>query len=107
LPCGPVQSVTSVISYDRLNNATVIDPGLYWLDAAQDALRFYMPVPRAHRVEIVYIAGYGADYTAVPEPVRQGMLTHVASLYEHRGDADMPMPAQAIALYAPFREARL
>lgn len=35
-------------------------------------------------VTVVYRAGYGTDYTAVPAPIRQWMMLKIGALYEHR-----------------------
>lgn len=105
LPRGPVQSVTSVTAYDRAGASTVISASAYYLDAAKETLVFDSPVS-SHRVEIVYAAGYGGA-SAVPQPIKQGMLAHIAQMYDRRGDAEAPLPMESIGLYAPFREVSL
>ena len=58
----------------------------------------------ANAIKVVYVAGYSNAY-AVPEPVRMGMLQHIAFLYEHRGDmyeAASPMPPMIKNMYAPY-----
>jgi len=61
-------------------------------------------------IEIDLIAGHGAP-ADVPEPFRQAMLMLVARWFENRGDAtghgDARLPADVLALIAPFRRARL
>jgi uncharacterized phiE125 gp8 family phage protein len=54
--------------------------------------------------EIVYVAGYG-DTTTVPQPLKTGILMHVASMYEQRGlSADaMALPPGVKQLYNPYR----
>ena len=58
----------------------------------------------ANAIKILYVAGYTSAFT-VPEPIRMGMLQHIAYLYEHRGDmyeASAPMPPMVKKLYAPY-----
>jgi uncharacterized phiE125 gp8 family phage protein len=106
LPMGPVMSVESVVLFDRSGGQTVFAPELYGLNAARDALVLDGSA-MAHRVEITYHTGYGVAGD-VPAPIRQGMLAHVALLYDNRGDGmDAGMPMQAAGLYMPFREVRL
>lgn len=105
LPRGPVSAITSITAFDGAGTPTSISASTYTLNAAKDTLLLNASV-FAHRVEVVYVAGYGAA-NAVPAPLRLGILAHVSALYEHRGDAEEHMPAECIALYAPFREVRL
>ena len=37
-------------------------------------------------VEIIFVAGYGANETDIPSDIRLALLNHVAFLYENRGD---------------------
>jgi uncharacterized phiE125 gp8 family phage protein len=105
LPRGPVQSVTSVKQLELYGASTQIEPAQYYLTPAADMLTFDATA-YAHRIEIQYSCGYD-DATDIPKPLKYGMLAHMAAIYEQRGDGDAAMPRQAIALYAPFREARL
>jgi len=106
LPRGPVNSIASVTAYAQDGSSAVIDPGTYTMDAAQDALIYYAPFV-AQRVEIIYVAGYGAAGTNVPKPICEGMLAHIGAMYDQRGDASLELPLQSTALYAPYRDMRL
>lgn len=105
LPRGPVTAITSVTMFDRAGASTLVSAVSYYMDAAKDALIFEACV-ESTRVEIIYTAGYGTA-ASVPPPLKLGMLAHIAALYEHRGDAELRIPNETIALYAPFREVRL
>ncbi len=83
LPMGPVQSVTSVKLIAEDDSETIIDTSLYGLNAAKDTLVFD-EVSIGHQVEIVYVTGYGNNASDVPAGIRQGILRHIAHLYEHR-----------------------
>lgn len=104
LPKGPVQEVTQVMTRDRAGNETVINPALYHLFGQVDELHFESAV-LGHRVEIVCVAGYG-DAEDVPASVKQGMLLHLAALYEDRLGG-LTLPPAALSLYKPHRAMRL
>lgn len=60
------------------------------------------------RVWVVYQAGFGPDWNAVPEPLRQGIVRLVAHLFTHRDAVDDPGPPAAVtALWRPWRRMRL
>lgn len=102
LPMGPVNEITGVTVVNRDNTTQAIDSDVYYLNAAKDTLIFESAVI-GFRIEIVYVAGYG-NAADVPKPIRQGMMSHIAFMYETRGEGDNTLlPAQAISLYMPFR----
>ena len=110
LPRGPVASVTSVTTYDSSNTSALFAPSNYRIDASGDRLILnYGAIwpanvrPQAG-CEIVYTAGYGTS-ASVPQPIKTGILIHVASLYEQRGQcADaMDLPPGAKQLYGQYR----
>jgi uncharacterized phiE125 gp8 family phage protein len=106
LPMGPVASVTSVVVSNRDASTQIIDDAVYTLNSAKDAL-VLDTIVFGFRVEITYVAGYGSA-AAVPKPVKQGMLEHIAAMYENRGEiGEVALPGQATRLYMPFREVRL
>lgn len=53
-------------------------------------------------------AGLGADWNAVPEPLRAGIVRLVSHLFSHRDAADAgPPPAAVAALWRPWRRIQL
>lgn len=119
LPRAPLQSVTVVQTYDDANNATTFLSGNYFVDTGSEpgrlALRNSAAWPQQGRavngISIDFVAGYGAA-SAVPQPLKQGMLAHMAQLYEQRGDgvlisgqapAAKALPEITTTLYAPYR----
>jgi uncharacterized phiE125 gp8 family phage protein len=70
------------------------------------------PVPgRSYNgVRVDFTAGYGGPED-IPQPLKQGMLAHIAHLYENRGDgqglsgirAEAYAPHVALSLYQSFR----
>lgn len=106
LSMGPVTEITDVSVFDREDNSTSLDSASYYLNASKDELVLTSSVSGI-RVEISFDAGYG-DAGDVPRAIKQGMLAHIASMYDNRGsDGDMALPDQTLGLYFPFREVRL
>lgn len=120
LPMGPVASITSVTMYGRDGSSQPIGSEVYYLNAAKNILRMDSPlyvVSPGHgaRVEVVYATGYG-NAAAVPKPIKQGMLAHIAQLYDNRGipladpgaggweSSAMAMPQLTRHLYLAYRE---
>ena len=112
LPKCPVQSVTSVSTFNDSDVETTFASSRYYVDNVREPSRIILrkgeTFPSALRVansiKVVYVAGYANSY-AIPEPVRMGMLQHIAFLYEHRGDmyeAASPMPPMIKNMYAPY-----
>lgn len=91
LPMGPVQSVTSVETFDRANAATTFSSANYTVDGA--GARIYLdegvtwPTSlRDHEaVKITYVAGYGA--VNVPTPIVDAIREVVRARYDGCGSA--------------------
>jgi hypothetical protein len=117
IPRPPLGSVVSVKTYDDADAATVLPASAYFVDTANRPGRLVLragqswPTTRlrpANGIEVEFTAGYGADGSFVPLPLRQAVLAHVAWLYQHRGDeAAEGIPAAALALYRPYRVAQI
>ena len=63
-------------------------------------------IPQA--VEIIFVAGYGADETSVPADVKIALLSHIAFMYENRGDCNTgdigdKLPLNVRTLYNKLR----
>ncbi len=103
LPMGPVSAITSVTIINRDNSSSVVSDECYSLNSAMTMLRFDIPL-HGFQIEVAYDTGYGATGAHVPSPIRQGMLNHIAVLYDARGEGNSAMPEQSVSLYMPFRE---
>lgn len=102
LPMGPVNSITSVIIVNRDNTTQTVDSNSYYLNAAKDAVIFDVSLV-GFRIEITYVTGYGNDEN-VPRPIKHGLLAHIASMYDNRGEiGSTALPPQTAALYMPYR----
>jgi len=116
-PRWPLSSVTSVTTYDTASNATVADvSATFDIDAASQPARMALKAgqgwPSATRsvnaISIVYVAGYGADATTVPAPMKRAILQIAAGLYSNRGDGcGMAADASTTALINSYKKARL
>jgi hypothetical protein len=112
LPRSPVISVTSLKTYNDSDTATTMAATKYYVDNSRQPARIVLRTgetfPAALRVanalEVIYVAGYTTAFS-VPEPIRLGMLQHIAYMYEHRGDmydAKGGLPSLMKQLYAPY-----
>ena len=111
LPKSPVQSVTSVKTFNDSDEATTMAATKYYVDTQREPARIVLRTgetfPTALRVanaiEVIYVAGYTSAFT-IPEPIRLGMLQHIAYMYEHRGDMYEAQGAPSLmkSLYAPY-----
>lgn len=104
LPMAPVQSITSVVLIDESGASSTVAAANYYIDSSRSKLISEISLT-ADRVEISYIAGFGAA-TAVPASIKQGMLQHIASMYENRGDGG-DIPLATLALYRPWMMLRV
>ncbi len=118
VPRPPLQSVTSITTYDDADVSSVFAASKYYVDTAGQPGRIVLrnsaetPAPTrvANGIETVYIAGYGDDYADVPESIRQGILRMATHLYEHRGECTIEQARDisgAAALWSKYRILRL
>lgn len=114
LPIGPIQSVTSITSYDRSNNPTVVTASDYWLDTSPvppeiilaDGLTWPTDLRTRKPGVVRVVAGYGDAAGAVPMPLKLAMKQLIAHWYETRspvGTLTAPMGFTVDALLAPYR----
>lgn len=96
LPFAPIQSVTSVKTFDRDNTESTFSAANYELD--EQGGRLYLNegetwpdnLRAREAVKIRYVSGYGDDATDIPSPIVQSIKMMVAQMYECRGVCDMP-----------------
>ena len=111
---GPVISVTSVETFNDADEATTMNASRYFVDSAREPARIVLRTgetfPTALRVanaiRVVYKVGYGS-VSLIPEPLKLGMLMHIAYMYDQRGDMKdyqqtLAMPPMIQKLYAPY-----
>lgn len=116
LPVAPVTSLVSLTLVDAADVATVIDPSRYKL--VQDTHRpklvatgSALPlVPMAGRAEVIFDAGFGAAWDAVPPDLAQAVLLLAAEYYEHRNETgirDGGLPFGVVTLIERWRTVRV
>lgn len=116
LPVAPVTAVVSVTLVDASDVGVLVDAARYKL--VQDthrpklvASRSSLPmVPMAGRVEVVFDAGFGAVWAAVPADLAQAVLLLAAEYYENRHEAgvrDGGLPFGVVTLIERWRTVRV
>lgn len=104
LPVAPVSAVISVTTFDGAAVAAVVPASRYRLmpDISRPklaAVGVLLPmVPSDGRVEIVFDAGFGAAWAAVPADLGQAVLLLAAEYYENRHDLGGRMPGLPVAV---------
>ena len=115
LPVAPVTSVASVALIDAAAVSTVLAASRYRLVADQHrpklaAVGLLLPsVPSDGRIEIVFVAGFGAAWSAVPADLAQAVLLLAAEYYENRQSMGTPagLPAAVQVLIERWRTVRV
>jgi len=100
----PVQSVTNVKFFDKAGNETILNSSQYNLSVDNRKLIFEI-TPLSNSIEINYTAGYGLS-SSVPDDIKQGILIHIAQLYENR-PFNTALQKRSRDLYFPYKELRL
>jgi hypothetical protein len=111
LPRGPIVSVTSITTYDISNTSSVYSSANYFVDTAGEKIVLNVGsiwpsnLRQAAACEVLYVAGYGATASSVPQGIKMAMLIHIASIYEQRGMCEdaMDLPPGAKNLLKQFR----
>jgi uncharacterized phiE125 gp8 family phage protein len=107
LPVAPVAAIASVTLYTAANVATVLAASSYRLvvDLQRPklaAVGYLFPnVPMDGRIEVLFDAGFGAAWSAVPPDLQQAVFLLAGQYYEQRNDfsgvpAGLPAPVQAL-----------
>jgi uncharacterized phiE125 gp8 family phage protein len=118
LPRPPLQSITSVSTFDDADAETTYAASNYFVDTASEPGRLVLrksagaptTTRAANGIKIVFVSGYGDDFSTVPEPMRQGILRTVAWQYQNRGDCDADEAARnsgAQVLWHDYRVLRV
>ncbi|NIX76894.1 head-tail connector protein [Microvirga terricola] len=112
LPLSPVLSIESVRVFDAAGTASEVSAEVIDADLFADPPRLTAtaaPERAANGIIIDLRAGYGVASDDVPDPLRLAIKILVARWFENRGDVagDQTLPAEALALIAPFQRPRL
>lgn len=104
IPFPPLQSVTSVVTYDRGNNASTYDASNYEVDLQSG--RIYLnegstwpsDLRAQDAVQVTYVAGYGSG--SIPDPILQAVRSYVEQMYDGSCEG---VDDQMRRLLAPYR----
>lgn len=115
LPLAPVNAITKVSIIDRAGSETVLDVSKYRLERdahrpAVVATTLVLPsIPVGGTAEIVFDAGYAADWAGMPPGIAQAVMFLAAHYYENRHmlEAQSGFPGAVASLLEPYRELRL
>jgi uncharacterized phiE125 gp8 family phage protein len=116
LPLAPVSSLISVTLVDAAAVETVVDPERYRLVADLQrpklvAAGILLPtVPNEGQIEVIFDAGFGADWADVPPDLAQAVLLLAAEFYENRHDQQQRsfgLPATVQMLIERWRTVRV
>lgn len=112
LDARPVQAIIQVLGIPAEDARFTLPVDAYAIDLAADgAGRVRIIAPGiAGRIAVRYTAGLAAEWTALPDGLRHGVLRLAASQYRSReNDAAAPAmpPAAVAALWRPWRRLRI
>jgi uncharacterized phiE125 gp8 family phage protein len=105
LPYGPVVGIDLVKLYDAQNAETTFSTGNYYLTSGNLSI-YFREIPSSQRVEIIYSTGFGASAGAVPELIKQGILAHIAFMYERKFVSNQATEV-AKNLYSVYRKIKI
>lgn len=95
LPRAPIQSVTSITTYDEAHSGTVFSSANYTLDTQNGRVfldsgsTWPTDLRDKNAIEVVYIAGYGNAATDVPAPIRKAAYSQLGRIYNDRGVCEL------------------
>jgi len=116
LPVAPVNVVSELVLIDRLDDETIVDPGLYGLDHDMQRPRLrpvgnMLPsVPARGAVRIGFEAGFAATWGELPSDLGQAVLLLAAHYYEYRSETSLGngcMPFGVTSLIERYRTVRI
>jgi uncharacterized phiE125 gp8 family phage protein len=113
LPVAPATAVESLKVFSRTGEEAVIDPAGYVLYAdphrpAVLSVASRMPsLPMGGTAEIVFEAGFAADWPDLPPDLRQAVLLLASEFFGQDVQPEVGLPLSVAVLIEPFRALRL
>ena len=115
IPLAPANQVLSVSTVDAGGTASLVDSGVYSLQKDLSVPRLValgaLPnIPHNGAAEVVFEAGYGADFSDMPGDLLQAVYVLAADYYDHRGGRAKPvsgLPEEVQALIQPYQPVRI
>lgn len=107
IPYSPIQSITTLNTFDRANTESTLSSSVYELD--ERGGRIYLndnqvwPADLRDReaVKIRYVAGYGDNPSDIPAPITQSIKMHVGNMYDCRDACEIPKAC--MAMLTPYK----
>lgn len=109
LGAAPVTAITGVQGIAADGATFALPSDAYAIDLSPDGqgrVRVLHP-GSASCIELRYLAGMAANWSALPEPLRQGIIRLAAHVHLARDNGDATPPAMVSALWRPWRRVRL
>ena len=115
MPLPPLNSVEHIKYYDTDGVQQTLSTDVYDVDDKSEMGRIVLKSGQSwpaveigiNKVEIEFIAGYGADDTAIPDDLRHAMLLIIGHYYENREDTApitiKEIPHGARMLYGSYK----
>ena len=108
LGVAPVRAITAVEGLSGTGDGTPLQVQDYAIDIDASGEGWVRVTrPGAERLRVSFEAGLAADWAAVPDALRHGVLRLAAHLFMERGETTSPVPAAVNALWRPWRRMRL
>lgn len=116
LPVAPVATVSELRIVDRLGVVAVVAPEAWRLERDTHRPRLvslvsgFPQIPLGGEAEVVFEAGFGADWAAVPSDLAQAVFLLAAEYYDSRSAAMFEagaMPFGVLALLERWRTVRV
>lgn len=106
---APVRAITGVEAVgEGFPEALAAEDYAVDIDSNGDGWIRLLRRPATRCVAATYEAGLSAEWTGVPESIRQGVVRLAAHLFANRDRAEAPPPPAAVtALWRPWRRMRL
>lgn len=109
LPMAPLNTISSVLTFNTANSSATFITGLYSADTQSEPGRIFLDLeasyPAALRdvasYRVKYVAGYGSTSSSVPSGIRQVAQTAVKGIVKHWfecGGSDTQLPATVAPL---------
>lgn len=96
LPFCPIQSITSIKTYDRDNTESTYSSANYELDETggrvylNEGYTWPSNLRAREAVKVRYVSGYGDAGSDIPAPITQAIKLYVGKMYDCREACEMP-----------------
>jgi uncharacterized phiE125 gp8 family phage protein len=100
LPMSPIGSITSIITEDLSGNQVNLPTNAYHLSSGR-----YLHLHQYICAHITKIAYQTLSTIGEQAAIKRAMLSHIAIMYDMRGDA--PIPSDAINIYQQYKQVRV